>query len=124
MSHDELLSLLEVARKENERLGVTGMLLYQEGSFMQMLEGDKQTVLDLYEKIKKDGRHNGVATVLTDDIDERNFEDWTMGFFNMDKAGDFQKYNDYIKENLTLKSFNKGSQEAYRFMILFSEINR
>lgn len=124
MDDNELLSLLQEARKENERLGITGMLLYQEGNFMQMLEGDKKTVLDLYEKIKKDDRHNGVLTMLTGDIDERNFEDWTMGFFNMDKAGEFPKYNDYIKENLTLRSFNKDSQDAYRFMILFNKINR
>jgi hypothetical protein len=51
-NNDELLTLLEVAREEIKRLGLTGMLLYQNGSFMQMLEAEKKTVLELFEKIK------------------------------------------------------------------------
>ena len=52
MNDDELLFMLEQAREKNLRLGLTGMLLYKNGSFMQMLEGDKQTVLDLYDTIR------------------------------------------------------------------------
>ena len=100
------------------------MLLYQEGNFMQMLEGEKQVVLELYDTIMSDNRHKGVLKMLTGDIQERNFKDWSMGFFNMDKGGTFPKYSDYIKENLTLKSFNKDSQKAYKFMVAFNRINR
>jgi len=123
MDDDELLSLLHEVRKKNSRLGITGMLLYQKGTFMQMLEGDKKTVLDTYAKIKKDDRHKNILTMFTEDIDERNFEDWSMGFFNMDKADGFPEYNDYIKENLTLRSFNKDSQDAYNFITIFNKIN-
>ncbi len=124
MNHDELLLLLDQARKKNQELGATGMLLYQEGNFMQMLEGEKEIVLDLYEAIKKDDRHRGVIKVLTDEIGERNFKDWSMGFFNMDETGVLPNYNDYIDENLTLKSFHADSENAYKFMLLFNEINR
>lgn len=124
MNHDELLLLLDEARKKNQELGVTGMLLYQEGTFMQMLEGEKQIVLDLYEAIKKDDRHTGVLTMLTDEIAERNFKDWSMGFFNMDETGEFPNYKDYINENITLKSFHADSHDAYDFMLIFNKINR
>ena len=122
MNYDQLSALLEQCRDNNLKLGVTGILLYQNETFMQMLEGEKQVVLDLYDEIKKDDRHTGFHTVLTGDIEERNFEDWSMGFFNMDRAGEFPAYSDYIKENLALKSFEADSQDAYEFMLMFNKI--
>ena len=123
MHDDELLLLLEKARENNSRLGITGMLLYKEGNFMQMLEGEKKTVLELYDAIKKDERHKDIVTIVSGDIKERNFENWTMGFYDMNKAGDFPRYDDYIKENLTLQSFQDDSQFAYSFITQFNEMN-
>ncbi|MBT8119808.1 MAG: BLUF domain-containing protein [Gammaproteobacteria bacterium] len=123
MNYDQLTALLQQCRDNNQEHGVSGMLLYQNGTFMQMLEGEKQVVLDLYHDIKKDDRHTGFHTVLEGDIEERNFRDWSMGFFNMDKAGEFPKYKDYIKQNLVLSSFEAGSKDAYDFMVTFNKIN-
>ena len=123
MNYDDFSALLRQCRDSNNKRGITGMLLYQNGTFMQILEGEKQVVLDLYDEILKDDRHTGVHTVLTGDIEARNFEDWSMGFFNMDKAGEFPQYSDYINENLALRSFEPGSQDAYEFMMMFSSLN-
>lgn len=123
MSFDELSALLQQCRDNNHKRGITGMLLYQNSTFMQMLEGDKQVVSDLFETIRKDGRHTGVHIVLSGDIAERNFEDWSMGFFNMDKAGEFPKYSDYIDEKINLRSFEEDSQDACEFMVKFNKIN-
>jgi len=122
MNYDELSALLQQCRDNNHKRGITGMLLYQNGTFMQMLEGEKQVVSDLFDVIRKDDRHTGVHIVLTGDIAERNFEDWSMGFFNMDKAGEFPKYSDYVNENITLRSFDADSQDAYEFMVMFNKI--
>lgn len=123
MEEEELLLLLEEAREKNLRLGITGMLLYKEGNFMQMLEGDRKAVLELYDTIKKDDRHKDVHTIVSSEIKKRNFENWTMGFCNMDKAGNLPKYRDYILENLTLRSFQDDSQFAYKFITQFNEMN-
>lgn len=123
MNYDELSALLQQCRDNNHKLGITGMLLYQNGAFMQMLEGEKQVVLDLYEQIRNDDRHTAVHPVLADEIQERNFEDWSMGFFNMDKAGEYPQYSEYINENLALRSFQVDSQDAYEFMLMFKQIN-
>jgi len=123
MNYDDFSALLQQCRDSNHKRGITGMLLYQNGTFMQMIEGEKQVVLDLFDEILKDDRHTGVHTVLTGDIEKRNFEDWSMGFFNMDKAGEFPQYSDYINENLVLRSFEPGSQDAYEFMMMFNNIN-
>jgi hypothetical protein len=123
MNYDELSALLRQCRDTNHKRGVTGMLLYQNGTFMQMLEGEKQPVLDLYDKITKDDRHTGIHTVLEGDIEERNFEDWSMGFFNMEKADEFPKYKDYIDEKFSLRNFDADSQDAYEFIVMFNNIN-
>lgn len=123
MNSDALSALLEQSRKSNLKLGITGMLIYQKGTFLQMLEGEKPAIMDLYNKILDDQRHTGVHTVLSGEIEKRNFEDWSMGFFNMDKAGEFPKYSDYIDKNLALGSFETDSLDAYNFMVLFSKLD-
>ena len=80
MNDTELLALQREASEYNKKTSVTGMLLYQEGTFMQMLEGEKKTVLHLYDKIQTDVRHKVIITMLQGDIEERNFQNWSMGF--------------------------------------------
>jgi hypothetical protein len=78
-----LLQLLEGARVHNQRAGLTGLLLYKKGQFLQVLEGAKQEVLALYGRIQKDPRHGGVVTVLSREVPERAFPDWSMAFFDL-----------------------------------------
>ena len=122
MNYDELTALLNQCRENNRQRNITGMLLYQHETFMQMLEGEKQEVLDVFETIKNDSRHTGIHIVHTGDIDQRNFKDWSMGFFNMDRAGEFPEYKDFITEKISLKSFREDSKQAYDFMTLFTLI--
>lgn len=79
-SEAALTELLDGARVNNGRLGVTGMLLYHEGSFLQALEGEEHVLDKLYEKIGADKRHHRVVALLRRQIDERHFEAWGMGF--------------------------------------------
>lgn len=77
---DALLELLRRARANNSALGVTGMLLYAEGSFLQVLEGETAVVQGLFEKIARDPRHGGTRVLLKSLVEERTFGDWSMGF--------------------------------------------
>jgi hypothetical protein len=61
---NELHELLVQARQKNRELGVTGMLLYKDGNFMQVLEGQQEVVSKLAEKIELDPRHKGIIVVL------------------------------------------------------------
>ena len=76
----ELVDLLDGARFINDRLGITGMLLYDQGSFFQILEGPPKDVDQLYTEITKDKRHAKVVTIIREPIAKRSFADWTMGF--------------------------------------------
>ena len=82
---EHLERLLDGARKNNTKLGVSGVLLYQDGTFFQVLEGAPETVNQLYETIERDTRHNNVLVLASSEIEERNFSDWSMGFIRDSK---------------------------------------
>ena len=119
MSSDDLLFLLERSRKKNLGLGITGMLVYMNGSFMQMIEGDKPAVLKLFESIKHDSRHTGVIEIMAGEIPDRNFEDWSMGFSFMDQSDDLPSLDDYWKANFGTRTFQRDAEHARKFMISF-----
>ena len=75
-----MASLLDYARENNDRLGLTGMLLSTDGSFFQVLEGDRSMVESLYLRIATDKRHCQITKIVQEPIQERAFAQWTMGF--------------------------------------------
>jgi hypothetical protein len=77
---EELTALLSKARVHNESKGLTGMLLYAEGSYFQVLEGPAEDVDGLYRCIELDPRHTLMTKLIRETIKDRSFEDWTMGF--------------------------------------------
>lgn len=79
-SPDELFELLPQYREKNARLRITGLLLYKLGAFMQLLEGNEDTVRSLYDTISEDPLHYNVNTLLTISVKRRQFPSWSMGF--------------------------------------------
>jgi len=77
---DDLRELLRTSRSYNADAGLTGMLLYRGGRFIQVLEGTASEVQGLVEKIRGDRRHTAMRVLLREPIDERRFADWTMGY--------------------------------------------
>ncbi len=75
----DLADILEHSRRNNGGRGVTGILLYEAGSFFQVLEGPGPAVRALYAKIRTDRRHERVVKLVDQRIDERTFGPWTMG---------------------------------------------
>jgi hypothetical protein len=85
MDDAELLELLRQARNNNEALGVTGLLLYRNGNFMQLLEGEQEKVQQLFRKVERDPRHYGVMILSEGELDRRRFDAWAMAFKNLGK---------------------------------------
>ncbi len=83
---EELRDLTVAARKKNEHLNITGVLLYMGSRFFQVLEGESQDVEDLYECITLDPRHKEITRIIFETIPKRNFVDWSMGL--ADLSGD------------------------------------
>ncbi|HEA20823.1 hypothetical protein LCGC14_1173410 [marine sediment metagenome] len=98
----DMEELMAHARARNHLEGITGCLIYYMGVFIQVLEGEKCNVLRLFERIKKDKRHSGVHLFSDDEIEERNFPDWAMGYCGIDKNTSGTKESEHFKKNLSL----------------------
>ena len=99
-TNDDLFELLGKARKSNEALGITGMLLYKNSEFMQALEGDADSVHSVSAKIAKDPRHKEIQILVDDPCKQREFPDWSMGFQNLNDIDprDVPGYNTFLKQ--------------------------
>ena len=78
-------AILLQSRSHNPDCGITGILCYGGGIFLQALEGGRNQVSELYGHIQKDVRHKDVVLLHYEEISERRFGDWTMGQVNMAK---------------------------------------
>jgi len=87
LSLDEIGYLLKRARERNKEYGITGVLLYIGGNFMQYLEGPKDNLDLIYKIIQEDDQHTGVLLVSREAIEERQFSDWSMGFQTKEVEG-------------------------------------
>jgi hypothetical protein len=75
-----LVALLMQARLLNERQQVTGALVYGNGRFIQIIEGEEAVIKDLYERIARDSRHRNVFKLADKPIADRRFAEWSMAF--------------------------------------------
>jgi hypothetical protein len=123
-SPTELRSLLASARAANERAGITGMLLYQDGNFMQALEGDEAVVLALRRRIEVDRRHQGVLTLTSGPAREREFGQWSMAYFDLGAAGSEPPagYSHFLDRPLTDPAFLHDPGCCRRLLAAFREL--
>ncbi|GAB2519689.1 BLUF domain-containing protein [Spirosoma aerophilum] len=80
LSPNELARILNQSQKNNRALGITGILLYFNGNIIQVLEGEEESVNNLYEVIRQDARHTHVVQLYRKPIARRSFPDWLMGY--------------------------------------------
>ncbi|EHL29273.1 BLUF domain-containing protein [Legionella drancourtii] len=105
-----LIELLTEAREKNSHLNVTGMLLYCDYNFFQIIEGQERIIQTLFKNIKNDPRHKNVTTIVEEPIQSRSFAKWTMGFANATKAqlSMIEGMNDFFNEEKCLVNIKSG----------------
>lgn len=98
LSPDELKQFLATTRERNHAARLTGMLLYAGGHFIQTLEGPEEAVDAALARIEHDARHRNMEIVLREEIAERTFPDWSMGFQELcpEEASTLPGFNDYL----------------------------
>ena len=96
VTHDLVEAILQSSRKHNPALGITGVLCYGGDVYMQVLEGGREAVNALYNKIVRDERHRDIALLHFEEVAERKFSGWTMGQVNLAKVNPslLLKYSD------------------------------
>lgn len=98
---EHISEILESSKKHNEELGVTGILLYCNKHFFQILEGKKEAVEEIFEKISIDCRHDNIIKLQSTYIPHRQFAHWSMGF------------KSYNRELCPLDNFNNEEFYCY-----------
>lgn len=96
-------SILTKSRSHNPSSGITGILCYGGGIFLQAIEGGRSAVSELYNTIQKDPRHHRVELLHFEEITERRFSGWTMGQVNLSK----------INTSILLKYSEKPELDPY-----------
>ena len=121
VSKDELLEILAQSRTRNAEAGITGMLLYKDGNFMQVLEGEEQAVRDLYARIRRDPRHLGIVTLVEGQRESRCFGDWSMGFQDLSapEASEVPGYSEFMNIPLTAEEFSSNPGQCERLLWAF-----
>jgi hypothetical protein len=95
--------ILLQSRQGNPSSGITGILCYGGGIFLQAIEGGRNAVSELYGHIQRDPRHKDVVLLHYEEISERRFSGWTMGQVNMSK----------INASILLKYAEKPELDPY-----------
>lgn len=122
-SQTELLALLDVSRRNNAPADITGLLLYRDGNFMQVLEGEESVVTDTHARISKDQRHNGLITLLKQPISQRGFGEWSMGFRNLDsaEARNVPGYSEFLNEEWKGRPIQETPHRALKLLQVFRQ---
>ena len=122
-SEEDLVALLSKSREKNTRFNLSGMLLYKDGNFLQVLEGPEDAVRHLYNVISADDRHRGVLRLLEERIEKRRFADWAMAFRNLSNPTfqDLPGYSAFMNERLDPETFRVNPGGAQRLLEVFRE---
>ena len=102
-SAEAIEAILVQSRQHNPSCGITGILCYGGGIFLQAIEGGRMAVSELYGHIQKDPRHKDVVLLDFEEISERRFGGWTMGQVNLLK----------LNHSILLKYSEKAELDPY-----------
>ena len=124
-TNTRLVELLETARRVNSERNVTGLLLYREGSFYQVLEGSETDVKRTFADIERDPRHEAVQILFDGATDVREFPDWQMGFMNLDgiEIEALTGFSDFLNRDAQPREFLENLSRGKRLALMFRTLN-
>lgn len=120
LSTEDLTQLLSKIRPNNQSNSITGMLLFDGGAFMQVIEGDSASISHLFSRIQLDSRHENIVHILEKPIVKRQFPDWSMGFRDItdDMLSSIDGLNDFFVAKTCLADID--ANRAVRILDAFS----
>lgn len=121
-SPSELTTLLAVSRRNNTRDAISGMLVYRDGDFLQILEGPEAAVRTTYARIARDPRHGRVMVLDESHIETRAFGDWSMGFRQVSGTVQPEGFVDFFDRRRALSELVQAGPEALQYLKSFREM--
>lgn len=121
ITEQDVRELLAQSREKNARLNISGILLFVDGSFFQVLEGEDETVAQLYKTISEDERHTNVTTIIREAIVKRAFAYWSMGYaaLSTEEAASILGVNDFFHGGESFASLTEG--RAQKLLLAFKQ---
>lgn len=121
---EALEEMLEVSRRNNQRDGITGMLLYVEGNFMQAIEGAPDRIGDLYQRLHRDPRHHAVTTLVDEPLAHRHFAQWSMAFRQATLATikAQEGFSDFLERGFNIEAMRAWPDKAHKLLLTFREV--
>lgn len=120
---NEIKDILNVARKNNKELGITGALLYSGGYFCQVLEGEKDKVEKLIKTIQSDNRHKEINILSGEFVTNRTFAEWDMAFAGIEEKMRFDIFGiKNSKDELAVKQSGQMLLQTLENLIKHQEI--
>ena len=101
---EELEELLETSRRNNKQRNLTGLLIVKGRTFLQCLEGEKNDIEEIYNKILIDDRHTDIIDLIDEDTNKRLFPNWSMAYRNLKNTEDIK--SEKLKQISDLKELN------------------
>lgn len=123
LDREGVIHLLAQARELNAEAEVTGMLLYADEQFIQVLEGDRADVEATMDRIRRDSRHRDVDVTLVEEIEARRFPTWSMGFRALDAAevADLRGWTDFLEPGSEAYERSRSLGRAGVFLRVFRD---
>ncbi len=123
-SQADLIKLLQEARKTNEERDITGLLLYKQDAFFQVLEGPEEAVMRTFRGIEADDRHHQVEVLMREPCTAREYSDWRMGFANLENIdlSLLKGYSNFLNDAESPRAFLTELSRSERLAMLFRQL--
>jgi hypothetical protein len=122
-SRADLIEMLKGSVQRNTRAGITGLLLYHDRTFMQVLEGQEAAVIALFAKINRDPRHHHVIPLIHEPVKERHFPNSAMAFRDLKttELRNLPGYSEFLNTPLNGDLLAPNIPKARRLLLFFKE---
>ena len=124
LSETEVADIVQASRRNNARREITGLLVFNGMNFMQALEGPEDVLVPTFRAICSDPRHEGVVTIATKALAEREFPDWSMGYERLDPDAPERHQLILIDERLREKLPERVPESTARLFLSFNSLGR
>lgn len=114
LTEQEIQNVLNFSTIWNIDHQITGILFYSEGSFFQVLEGEKELLIDLFSRIQKDQRHNNVMVIFEKEVSEPKFETYHSDFISLDSRFHADDMDVYFTQ---IEKLNPSIQSSVRYIL-------
>ena len=126
LTNSDIREILNTSRESNKKKDITGILLFKDGNFMQVQEGESSIVDELHLNISRDPRHTGVITLLRTPILIRSFGDWKMGFKDIGNLTEAEQagHSNYLDTPLNDAVYLSNPSAAFKLLETFKKTVR